>query len=286
MEKLVPLFRDLPYGPHPRNTLDFYRPDADGPVPLLVWIHGGGFWCGNKGTEETEIMHHVRAGGIAVAYINYRLSQQAPFPAPFVDCARAIQFCRYKADRLKIDPSRIAAGGSSAGGGMSLWIGFHDDLADPNSEDPIARESSRLSCMVCWDTQSSYDPNYIATILNRRAAEHQALQALFRVEPADFQTPQAKKIFAEGSPIEYVTADAPPVFMLYSRRNIPITEELDADYAIHHPIFGEVLRERLAEHGVECELQTRDDHPGCKDEQIPDIFVRQAVTFLRRQFGL
>jgi acetyl esterase/lipase len=68
----------------------------------------------------------------------------APFPAPQRDAARAIQFLRSKATVWNIDPARVVAFGGSAGAGISLWLALHADLAETNSPDPVARQSTRL----------------------------------------------------------------------------------------------------------------------------------------------
>jgi len=290
MEKPIPDVRDMPYGPHPRNVLDFWRADSRQPSPLWVWIHGGGFYSGDKSGVSAELVAAALSAGISVASINYRLSQQAPFPAPMHDGARAVQFLRFRGRHgWNVDPGRIAAGGGSAGGGISLWLGFHEDLADANSDDPIARESSRPNCMACTATQSSYDPNFIRSIIPGPAAGHEAMQLLFRVKPADNASARARKIFAAGSPITHVTADARPVFLFYPQPNLPLTSELNAGEGIHHPRFGEVLKDKLDSLGVECVLRCREDFPdcpvGCPDEAVHKTFAREAVEFLKRQFG-
>jgi len=71
------------------------------------------------------------ASGISVVAITYRLSDTALAPAQFHDSARAVQFIRSRAKDWNLDPKPIAATGGSAGAGLSLWLGFHDDLADP-----------------------------------------------------------------------------------------------------------------------------------------------------------
>jgi len=111
------------------------------------------------------LLRHALESGISVASINYRLSEDAPFPAPMLDSVRAVQFLRHHALDWNIDPQRVAASGASAGGGISLWIGFHDDLADPASPDPVARQSSRLSAMGVLGAQSSYDPRFIQKLI-------------------------------------------------------------------------------------------------------------------------
>ncbi len=291
MEKPIPDVRDMPYGPHPRNVLDFWRAESRRPAPLWVWIHGGGFYGGDKSGVSGELVAAALSAGISVASINYRLSQQAPFPAPMHDAARAVQFLRFRGRHgWNVDPGRIAAGGGSAGGGISLWLGFHEDLTDANSDDPIARESSRPNCMACTATQSSYDPNFIRSIIPGPAADHEAMQLLFRVKPADNGSARARKVFAAGSPITHVTADAPPVFLFYPQPNLPLMSELNAGEGIHHPRFGEVLKDKLDPLGVECVLRYREDFPdcpvGCPDEAVHKVFAREAAEFLKRQFGL
>lgn len=284
MDKPAPQVSNVPYGRHPRNVLDFWPADTGAPTPLWVWIHGGGFMGGDKSQVSAELVAAALAAGISVASINYRLSQQAPFPAPMHDGARAIQFLRFHGKRWNLDATRIAAGGGSAGGGISLWLGFHADLADASSDDAIARESTRPNCMACSATQSSYDPNFIRSIIPGPASGHEAMQLLFRVKPADHGTDRARQVFAAGSPITHATADAPPVFLFYPQPNLPLTPALTAGEGIHHPRFGEVLKDRLDSLGVECVLRYREDCGDCPDEQIPGFFAREAVEFLKRQF--
>ena len=80
--------------------------------------------------------------GISVASINYRLTDggKNPYPIPMHDSARAVQFLRYHADQYNLDKSRFAATGVSAGGCMLMWLGFHEDLADPDNQDPVLRD--------------------------------------------------------------------------------------------------------------------------------------------------
>lgn len=141
----APDYADVPYGPHPRNVLDLWKAKSDRPTPVVVHIHGGGFTQGDKSTVGPVLVRYCLSKGISVASINYRYSTIAPFPAPMLDGARAIQFLRMKAKEWNLDPKAFAATGGSAGAGISLWVGFHDDLADPSNADPVLRESTRLS---------------------------------------------------------------------------------------------------------------------------------------------
>jgi acetyl esterase/lipase len=142
--KLPPTFADVKYGPHERNVLDFWKVDTKTPAPLVIYIHGGGFVAGDKSNVNAGTIQFFLKAGISFASISYRYSTQAPYPAPMMDGARAVQFLRSKAGEWNIDPKRFAAFGGSAGAGISMWLAFHDDLAKPASADPIERQSTRL----------------------------------------------------------------------------------------------------------------------------------------------
>ncbi|HEV7224889.1 MAG TPA: alpha/beta hydrolase, partial [Pirellulales bacterium] len=110
----APTHSDVAYGPHERNVLDFWQAEGDGPRPLLVYIHGGG-WTGGDKQQKPEAIWPWLKKGISYAAINYRLTGEAPLPAPVHDAARAIQFLRTKAAEWNIRTDRIALTGGSAG---------------------------------------------------------------------------------------------------------------------------------------------------------------------------
>ena len=100
-EKPRPDVADLRYGPFARNALDLWKaphpPGHSGPAPVVVFFHGGGFIGGDKKSVPAWLVDRCLAEGISVASASYRLSTEAPFPAPMLDGARAIQFLRHKA---------------------------------------------------------------------------------------------------------------------------------------------------------------------------------------------
>src|SRR5438105_2450457 len=108
--KPEPDLANIRYGPHDRNVLDLWKakpkPGKSGPRPTVVFFHGGGFRQGDKASVPGWLMAKCLDAGISVASANYRLSTTAPFPAPMRDGARAIQFLRFNAKELGIDPSR------------------------------------------------------------------------------------------------------------------------------------------------------------------------------------
>src|SRR5688572_4273874 len=138
-----PTRSDVAYGPAERNVLDFYAARSDRPTPLVVYIHGGGFVGGDKNTLGQGMLRAALDSGMSVASIHYRFvdGEKTIFPAPQHDGARAVQFLRSKAREWNIDPKRVACFGGSAGAGISMWVGFHDDLADARSPDPVLRQS-------------------------------------------------------------------------------------------------------------------------------------------------
>lgn len=168
--KLQPTHADVSYGPGERNVLDFYQADVDKPAPLVVNIHGGGFVAGDKKRVNAAAVRLLLARGIHVASINYRFvdGKDVLFPVPQLDGARAVQFLRSKARQWNIDPSRVACMGGSAGAGISMWIGFHDDLADPASSDPVARQSTRIQAIGTLGGQGTYDPIKIKELIGGR----------------------------------------------------------------------------------------------------------------------
>jgi acetyl esterase/lipase len=272
-----PTHRDVHYGPHDRNLLDIWQAKSTQPVPVLVSIHGGGFLGGDKGVGS-QLLKDCLASGISVAAITYRFSSQAIAPAPFQDSARAIQFLRSKAKEWNIDPQRLAATGGSAGAGLSLWLGFHDDMADPNSDDPVLRQSTRLTCMVVFDGQTSYDPRFIRTLFpGKDIYKNPALAKLFDVDLNKLDELPAEKygLCEEVSAINHLTKDDPPVLLIYSRRLD--TEITNQGIGIHHALFGKALKEKMDALGIPCEVVAGNQRLGGGTPTKPIDFLKEHL---------
>lgn len=254
--RIAPTHGDVKYGPYERNVMDVWLAESERPTPVLVSIHGGGFRGGNK-SVSSGILQECLASGISVAAITYRLSDEAMAPAQFLDSARAIQFIRHRADAWNLDPKRIAATGGSAGAGISLWLGFHDDLADPGNDDPVLRESTRLTCMAVYNGQTSYDPRFIRKLIPEvNTSRHAALAQLFRADLSKLDSlPEEKyRLFEEVSALPHLSQDDVPVALFYATRlETPVTNQ---GIGIHHPRFGQVLKEQMDKLGIECQLHT------------------------------
>ncbi len=277
-KKTDPTYSDVSYGPLNANKLDFWQVKSRKPAPLLVFIHGGGFRGGSKKSIPSELLTKCLKAGIACASIDYRLSGEAIYPAQMHDSARAIQFIRSKAAEWNIDPKRVAAGGGSAGSGISQWLGFHDNLASPTSDDPIARRSTRLTAVLALNMQSTYDPRQIKNLVPGNAYDHPALKQLFGL-PQDWNWLDAhidEKLNAglkDVSPITHLTKDDPPVFILhYAAAN--------KDGNIHHPNFGKHLKNAMDVLGIEC-VRKMDTDFKSRNEQYT-----AQVQFLKKHFGI
>lgn len=249
-----PTHVDAAYGPNARNVLDFWCAAGDGPRPLLVYIHGGG-WIGGDKFQEGNPQRAWLAKGVSYAAINYRLSTDAPLPAPVLDAARAIQFLRTKANEWNIDTKRICLIGSSAGACTAMWLLCHDDLAEPQSADPVLRESTRVAGAAAFRGQTSIDPRQIEPWLGPNVLQHGmiALSVGERsIANALVNYERHRGLFTEFSPYNHVSGDDPPLFMTCDADlSVPSRH---ASHGIHHPVFGVKLKEKADAVGMECHL--------------------------------
>ena len=265
--KPAPDLAEISYGPHKRNVLDLWKATSQTPTALVVFIHGGGFQSGSKEALPPVLLEGLLARGISVMAINYRLSPEVSFPAHYMDCARAIQFARSKAKEWNLDPDRIGASGGSAGAGTSLWIGFHDDMADPKNADAVLRQTTRMSCIAVLGAQSTYDPRMIRKWVGDSAARHPALEGFYGLKSDELDTPKAYKLYEAASPINHLTKDDPPVYAFYSEERM-LPADAKRGQGIHHINFGLRLKEQMDKLGLECIVRHRDEGADAEKEII------------------
>ncbi len=274
----APTVADFAYGhDSERQRLDFWKAESDAPTPVVLMIHGGGWVNGDKsGYARSATLKPFLDQGISVAAINYRFIAQAmeqnvepPVKACLEDAARALQTIRSKAKEWNVDPDRIGATGSSAGACTSLWLAFHKDLADPRSDDPVARESSRLTCAAVSGAQTSLDPKELrAWIPNAIYGGHAfgfAAKGRKRAQEFDLLIENRETVLPwikEYSPIELADKDAPPIYLDYpNQKQPPAVGQVEPD-PTHSAMYGVKLAEKLNSLGVEVILA----YPGHPDE--------------------
>ncbi|QDU89707.1 alpha/beta hydrolase fold protein [Pirellulimonas nuda] len=274
-----PTLTGVRYGPHRRNTLDFWKASSDGPTPLVMVIHGGG-WNGGSSKQTIHKLVDTQAlldAGVSVASIHYRLIKHAgdlqpPVRAPLEDAARALQFIRSQAEPWNVDKSRIAAAGGSAGGCSSLWLACHDDLAQPQSPDPVARESTRLACVALNRPQTTLDPQQMkAWIPNSSYGAHAFAKESFQQFLAERES--LSEWIEEYSPYGLLDARDPPAYLWFS--NPPSGGKPEKD-PTHSAAFGVKFKQRCDQLGVACEVQ----YPGA-----PDVQHKTPTDYLIAFFG-
>lgn len=275
----TPTHADVPYGTHPKQVLHFWKAESDQPTALVFFIHGGGWQGGNRMSGLAGVLPQYLNSGISVVSVEYRFIQDAlaenvkpPVKAPLHDAARALQFVRSKAKDWNIDKQRIGASGGSAGACTSLWLAFHDDLADPKSADPIARESTRLLCAAVNGAQTTLDPAQMKEWTPNSNYGSHAFGIFKQVDgknTRDFDgfLAQRDKIMPwieEYSPFSLVTEDDPPIYLFYNAAPALGRDQKDPT---HTSNFGVKLQEKLNTVNVPCELV----YPGADDVKHPQV---------------
>jgi acetyl esterase/lipase len=143
----VRVVRDVSYGPHERNVMDLYLPDAakTGPRPLVVCIHGGG-WAGGDKRVYAWLGEALTKRGYAAASVTYRFAPADHAPAQMDDVQRAVRWLRKRAAQYEIDGERVGAIGGSAGGHLAAYLALADTRDNADAE--LAAFSSRVQCAV------------------------------------------------------------------------------------------------------------------------------------------
>jgi hypothetical protein len=255
---------NVAYGPHRMQVIYFWRAKSDKPTPLLFYIHGGGWSGGDRSVVRSMLVEALEAG-ISVASVEYRTIRDStadglvpPVKGPMLDCARALQFCRSKAAEWNLDKTKIAAAGGSAGACTSLWLAFHNDLADPSSPDPVARESTRVTCAAVSGAQTTLDPHQMRewTPNSKYGAHAFGIAGDAKAKISSFQMfhDSRDKILdwiREYSPYELVSSDDPPIGLYYTAAPNLGQEEKDPTHTAN---FGVKLKERCDANRVTCEL--------------------------------
>jgi acetyl esterase/lipase len=255
------VLKDLAYGEHERNKLDLYVPKSDTPLPLVIWVHGGGWEGGSKNGAGPSL--DLLRKGYAVASINYRLSRHAVFPAQIEDCQDAVRWLRSNAKEYNLDPEHFGAWGASAGGHLVALLGTTDDAAFPTR---VA--GKQCSCgvqAVCdwfgpsdflhWGKLSLENPgtpaaNPITRLLGGGVVEKQDLAR-------------------RASPITYVSKTSAPFLILHGEKDglVPLQQ-------------GESLYEALKKAGVDSTLHViKGNGHGGAGFMAPDVLQEEEAFF-------
>jgi acetyl esterase/lipase len=232
--------------------LDLYAPakPASGPLPAVLFVHGGSWSGGDKaGSEGVLETADLLERGYLVAAINYRLFPEYTFPAPIHDVKCAVRYLRANAAALGIDPQRIGAWGTSAGGMLVSLLGTTDRGAGLEGDGGYADQSSRVQA--------------VADLFGRAdlAPVPQTRPDLLPV----FGGPDNLALY---SPVTYVSADDPPFLIVHGDDDTVVPPELSQEFF-----------ERLRSAGVPAEL-LRVAHAGhgLGSTTAPTVPARAEIT--------
>jgi acetyl esterase/lipase len=229
------VLRDLVYvkGGHERNRLDLHLSEKiEGPLPLIVWIHGGAWYAGSKNDWSPAVP--MVAKGYAVASVNYRLSQHGVFPAQIEDCKAAIRWLRANAAKYNLDPERIGVWGASAGGHLVALLGTTAGVKEWDRRGGNLDQSSRVQCVVDW-----FGPTEL-TGMGVEGDPPGSPVALLIGGPAQENKEKARK----ASPLTYVDKHSAPFLIMHGDKDdiVPLKQ-------------SELLADALKKAGVEVTLQ-------------------------------
>ncbi len=197
------------------HKLDLYVPNGTtSPVPLIVWIHGGGWQNGDKSLGPNSHPLRYARNGYAVASINYRLSGEAIFPAQIYDCKAAIRWLRANASQYNLDVTRFGAWGQSAGGHLASLVGTSNDVTDlEGTLGGNLQYSSRVQAVVDWYGPIDFLQQDVLLAQNGcpNPNHNSPDSAESRLMGCAIQTcPDAVR---RANPMTYLTPDDPPFFI-------------------------------------------------------------------------
>jgi len=255
---------DVEYGKGGEKALklDIIQPKKlpEEPMPVLIFIHGGGWRGGNKNAGARKLVPFARHGYFC-ATIDYRLSQETTFPAQIEDCKCAIRFLRSKAKEYKIDPDRIGVWGSSAGGHLVALLGTSGGVKELEGKGGHEKFSSNVQAVCDW-----YGPADLVKIVEggSHARAGNPVELLLG-GPVEENKEKAKL----ASPVTHVDKDDPPFLIMHGDKDplVPVSQ-------------SKLLNEKLKTAGVETELVVIEDagHGGAKflapqvNRKIADFF--------------
>jgi acetyl esterase/lipase len=214
------VIKDIAYGNESiMQKLDLYLPNN--PANLIVFIHGGGFEGGDKFPIPKLLF--LLDEGYAVASLNYRLSDEAPFPAAVYDVKSAIRFLRANGDKYNIDTEKIGVIGGSAGGYFVAFLGTTSDIKEFDIGDNL-EYSSAVQAVV-----DEFGIGNFSSLGEERVNNKITVETKFI--PCELATCE---LAIKASPITYITSNDPPFLILHGEKDnqIPVAQSINLNKAL------------------------------------------------------
>lgn len=194
---------------NPRQKLDLYLPEkreGDAPLPVVVFIHGGGWQNGDKNGGGAKVAPFVATGKFAGASVGYRLTGEAQWPAQIHDCKAAIRWIKAHAKEHGLDPDRIAVWGTSAGGHLVAMLGVSGGVAELEGEiGKHTDQNGKVKCVLDF-----FGPAEMLT-MGGSHDRPDSPEAKLLGGPVQEVPDKAKN----ASPVEHVTADDAPFLIVH-----------------------------------------------------------------------
>lgn len=250
-ERPKPAHPRVQYGPHEAQWFMAWRAAVDGPAPVIVYFHPGGFTGGKPEWVPTELVAAALDRKIHVVSATYRkLQDGVELSEIFEDGQRVLRFLRQHREAYAIDPERIGAAGGSAGGGIAMWVAYGPDGADPKAPDPMLHHSTKAQAVALIGTTPSYDPVLFTERTGQNITAHEAYYPLMGLDPKTATPEQVRERALAYSGITHLTRDDPPTFILAGGRPEHFFEPRELpnlDKALHHPVqFGPLVQKARA----------------------------------------
>lgn len=247
------------------DTLQSHTP-PEKPRPALVYVHGGGWRSGDKTVGLYSLIPFAKDGYFC-ASIDYRLTDEATFPAQIEDAKCAIRYLRANAQRYNIDQNRIGVWGASAGGHLVALLGTSGDVAELEGKSGWADTTSRVQAVCDW-----YGPTDLTLLKDVPSGGHgtDAVEALLGGTVAE-----KEDLARMASPVTYVSDDDPPFLIMHGEKD---------------PLVGlrqsKVLHAALQEAGIACDFRVIEHAAHGGPQFRTQEIQRQVKAFFDRVLGV
>jgi acetyl esterase/lipase len=198
--------------------LDLYSPrKISAPLPVIIWIHGGSWYRGRK--ERCPAVRMVDEG-YAVASIDYRLTEVAPFPAQIEDCKAAVRWLRANASKYNLDPNRIGVCGFSAGGHLAALLGTSGGVRELEGGGDNLNVSSRVQAVLVVSGPVDFVRLYHDALTTPTETTPKVLAAIKALMGGSIEEHEATAIAA--SPLNYISRDDPPFLIIHGEQDATV----------------------------------------------------------------
>jgi acetyl esterase/lipase len=284
---LVKVISDIPYytyqkeGQNKALTLDLYLPkksskDTVNTFPVIVFIHGGGWYEGDKKVCPGKL---VAQQGYIMACISYRFSSEALFPAQIHDVKNAVRWLRKNAEKYQINPNKVAVWGYSAGGHLSILLGTSSGI--PELEGETSEISSKIQAVCNWygPTDFSQVPPAFTEDITPELVKDKSyrkrrwfLYTLATHRLIGSPVSKKPKLTQLANPINYIDSSDPPVLIMHGEKDnvVPIRQ-------------SEILHDALKKKGVSVTFSRPQDRghnfEGKNGEFYDPQLIKETLTF-------